>query len=264
MVVCSPVSRLLTRAVTPSESCSNDISSVENRRSPPCARALSSSTGSRSFWLHRHQPLGLKRASPPPGSISLNSHSPTSPTRLGVCRMPWLSARTDAASSMRRSTPATRNNSMVRTLFPRPRGWTEVPEWRSTSVCGTPRRPRNREVDRPTREPPTIRTGVWWPPVPSASSARFIECLQCLPVSAVSAGTRVSDGSPLHSASPGAVPPAGGTRMAHGSPARPRGSRGPGDSRQLSAHGGPGFGHDGRCPPSTTKAFHDEEERCAG
>ncbi|BFO17486.1 hypothetical protein SHKM778_38740 [Streptomyces sp. KM77-8] len=70
---------LLSRAVTPSRSWSKESISVPNRRSPPSSRALFSSTGSRSFWLHRHQPAGLNRASPPPGSISRNSHSPRRP-----------------------------------------------------------------------------------------------------------------------------------------------------------------------------------------
>lgn len=43
-----------------------------------------------------------------------------------------------------------------------PRGWMEVPAWRSTRVCRTPSRPRNTDVDRPTRDPPTTRTGTRW------------------------------------------------------------------------------------------------------
>ncbi len=165
------VSRLLTTAVTPSESASNDISSVPKRTSPPSFSACSRRTGSRSFWLHRHHEEGLKRARPPPGSISLNSHSPASPTREGACRMPWFPASVAAAPRTSRSTPATRSSSIVRTLFPRPRGWTEVPACRSTSVCRTPSRPRNSEVDRPTREPPTMRTGT---SRPARSACGFI------------------------------------------------------------------------------------------
>lgn len=43
-----------------------------------------------------------------------------------------------------------------------PAGWMEVPACRSTRVCRTPSRPRNTEVDRPTRDPPTTRTGTRW------------------------------------------------------------------------------------------------------
>ncbi len=118
----SPVSRLRSSAVTPSSSCSKESSSVPKRMSAPRSRAAWRSTGSRSFWLHRHQELGLKRASRPPGSISRNSHSCSSPVSEGACRMPWFGARTDAASRIAASMPATRYSSIVRTLLPRPRG----------------------------------------------------------------------------------------------------------------------------------------------
>ncbi len=135
---------------------------MPKRRSPPRVAAWVRSSGSRSFWLHRHQELGLKRASPLPGSICLNSHSPASPARVGVWRMPWLSARVAAALRMSGSAPATRKISIVRTLLPRPRGWMEVPACRSTRVCRTPSRPRKTDIDRPTRDPPTTRTGTRW------------------------------------------------------------------------------------------------------
>ncbi len=118
----SPLSRLRSTEVTPSSSCSKETSSVLNRTSPPRSRAARSSTGSTSFWLHRHQELGLKRASRPPGSISRNSHSCSVPVSEGACRMPWLGARTEAASRIAGSIPATRYSSIVRMLLPRPRG----------------------------------------------------------------------------------------------------------------------------------------------
>lgn len=156
----SPVSRLRSSAVTPSASCSKEISSVLKRRSPPSSRAARSRTGSRSFWLHRHHALGLNRASRPPGSISRNSHSCSSPVSEGVCRMPWFAASTEAASRIAVSIPATRYSSIVRTLLPRPRGWCEVSACFSTSRCLTPSRPRKRDADNPTSEPPTISTGT--------------------------------------------------------------------------------------------------------
>ena len=133
---------------------------MEKRRSPPSSRAQCSSTGSRSFWLHRHHPAGLNRASPPPGSISLNSHSWSSPVSDPACRMPWLSARTEAASRISCSTPAVRNSSIVRTLLPRPRGWRGGVGVLLDQHVRMPSRPRKSEADRPTREPPTMRTGT--------------------------------------------------------------------------------------------------------
>lgn len=88
-VLCSPVNRSFTTAFTPVASWSKLISSVENRTSAPCARLCAASTGSMLFWLHRHQPVGLKRAIAPDGSIDLISQlwslrSVSDP----ACRMP--------------------------------------------------------------------------------------------------------------------------------------------------------------------------------
>lgn len=81
---------------------------MPNRSCPPSSRAQRTSTGSRSFWLHRHQPDGLSRESAPPGSIFLNSHSWSVPVSVSACRMPWFSASTEAASRISGSTPAVR------------------------------------------------------------------------------------------------------------------------------------------------------------
>ncbi len=78
--------------------------------------------------LENHRLEVVLAAQAPPGGAEagdaaarvdlLEQPLPSSPTRLEVCRMPWLSARVDAARPMRCSRPAVRNSSMVRTLFP--------------------------------------------------------------------------------------------------------------------------------------------------
>jgi hypothetical protein len=49
---------------------------------------------------------------------------------------------------------------MVRWWNDAARGWIAVPEWLSTSRCGTPYLASSTEVVRPTRLPPTTRTGT--------------------------------------------------------------------------------------------------------
>ncbi len=265
--MCSPVSRFLTRAVTPSGSCSNDISSVENRRSPPSARALLQQDRLQVVLAAQAPPAGAEPGEPAAGvdlleqPLALVAHQdpasagcrgcPPVPTRPPRCAAPPRPPGTTpwCARCCRARVDGSRCPSDAPRACAAPRGARGTGRW--TAPPGSRRRSGRACGGRLRRRP-----------LPRGSLNASSVCRSCRDA--------VRRGTPLHSASPGTVPPAGGTRMAHGSLARPRGSRAHRDSRQRSAHGGAGISDTAvahRLPRRTStrrRTSHDEEERCAG
>ena len=113
--------------------------------------------------------VGLRCSTP---SLKLRKKNVTSSAaRLSTETIaPFCLNSFSAAVSTSSWIPALRKISIVRWWNDAARGWTAVPRCRSTRRWGTPAVARSREVDSPTRLPPTTSTGTWrW--VKSHSSA---------------------------------------------------------------------------------------------
>src|SRR3954469_11061952 len=155
-----PFSRSVRVAVTPSWSSSRLVTSVRLSTVAPSSIAFSRRIGSSTSWLMNTRTVLLNPSTPSLSSFTYVASSlPASDSTATIPPLGWY-VFSDAARTVS-SSPTCRSISVVPSWKWPARAWIAVPVCRSTASDSTPWCPSSIAVVRPTRLPPTIRTGTY-------------------------------------------------------------------------------------------------------